>query len=215
MDPTFSGHRVYTRDGSCFQLTLPATPGEEKAFQLNTPSCDNTSAISVRRWYKHFSNVAARFKVYVHPYYCFRPDSGSTRGFSCGKDTDTVSHDLPIRYDINIPQWGNLIYSAISNPKVFPKGSSLRSTVIDHYGDGYAALYAIISSTHPAVISQPSLLVTYPPKQGPRDPIGRYFHAYKDYLEMKAYVDNIAQNLNYKGELDRFIAGTVYHADFT
>ena len=26
MDPTFSGYRVYTRDGSCFQLTLPASP---------------------------------------------------------------------------------------------------------------------------------------------------------------------------------------------
>jgi len=47
-----------------------------------------------------------------------------------------------------------------------------------------------------------------PPEQGKSDTIGKYYGIYKDYLEMKAYVDDVSRNLNNKGEMDRFIAGT-------
>ena len=123
--------------------------------------------------------------------------------------------DLPERYDVPLQVWDSRIYTAISQTKCFPKNSHSRSTILDNYGEGYAALYAIISSGHPEVVAQPSLLVTYPPKQGASEPIGQYFHAYLDHLEMKAYIDNISHTLNHKGELDRFIAGTIHHVAFT
>ena len=124
-------------------------------------------------------------------------------------------YDLLERYDVPLEVWDSRIYSAISQAKCFPKSSHSRSTVLDNYGQGYAALYAIISSEHPEVVAQPSLLVTYPPRQQPTEPIGQYFHAYLDHLEMKAYIDNISHTLNHKGELDRFIAGTTHHVEFT
>jgi len=215
LDPAGIGFRLFTRDGTCFQLTDPSTATEDKAFITNCPACEGSSPMSIRKWYKRFETYAAGYKVYVHPYYCFRPDSGSTRGFSCGPCTNEMKFDLPERYDVPLEVWDSRIYSAISQAKCFPKSSHSRSTILDNYGQGYAALYAIISSSHPEVIAQPSLLVTYPPKQAALEPIGQYFHAYLDYLEMKAYIDNISHTLNHKGELDRFIAGTVHHADFT
>ena len=112
----------------------------------------------------------------------------------------------PEQYDVPLEVWDSRMYGAISQAKCFLKSSHSRSTILDNYGQGYAALYAIISSGHPEVVSQPSLLVTYPPKQGTSDPIGQYFHAYLDYLEMKAYIDNISHTLNHKGKLDRLFA---------
>ena len=77
----------------------------------------------------------------AHPYYCFRPDSGSSKGFSVGLDTDSISYDLPDKHHMHVPIWNSLIYTAISKDSVLPKNSTAKYTIIDHYGEGYDALY--------------------------------------------------------------------------
>jgi len=210
LDPGGIGHRLITRDGTCFALTEHSTPASEKAFLSTMPPCKGTSARDIRSWYHRFTAHAAQHRVYVHPYYCFRPHSGSSNGFNIGIDTDTTTYDLPDKHHINIPMWNSQIYTAISKDSIFPKDSAAKDTVLDHYGEGYAALYNIISSSHPEVVARPALLVTSPPTQQPTDSIGKYHGIYCDYLQLKAYIDDIARNLNHAGELDRFIAGTLY-----
>jgi len=210
LDPGGIGHRLITRDGTCFALTEHSTPASEKAFLSTMPPCKGTTARDIRSWYHRFTAHAAQHRVYVHPYYCFRPHSGSSSGFSIGIDTDTVTYDLPDKHHINIPMWNSQIYTAISKDSIFPKDSPAKDTVLDHYGEGYAALYNIISSSHPEVVARPALLVTSPPTQQMTHSIGKYHGIYCDYLKQKAYIDDIARNLNHAGELDRFIAGTLY-----
>ena len=140
LDPGGIGHRLITRDGTCFALTEHSTPASEKAFLSTMPPCKGTSARDIRSWYHRFTAHAAQHRVYVHPYYCFRPYSGSSNGFNIGTDTDTVTYDLPDKHHINIPMWNSQIYTAISKDSIFPKDSAAKDTVLDHYGEGYAAV---------------------------------------------------------------------------
>ena len=55
-------------------------------------------------------------------------------------------------------------------------------------------------------------MVRNPPNQSTTETIAQYYLHYLDYLELRAYVEEIRSDLNKSSELDKFIAGTS-HSD--
>jgi len=49
LDPAGIGHRIFTRDSTCFQLIDPCTPATGKAFIHRTPACKGTTPMDIRK----------------------------------------------------------------------------------------------------------------------------------------------------------------------
>ena len=47
------------------------------------------------------------------------------------------------------------------------------------------------------------------------DPLSKYFHRYKDYLELKAYLNNYSATLNDPDELDTFMVGSNHYFELS
>ena len=217
LDPPATGERLITRDGSYFHLRDQGG-AQEKLFIQNTPICTGNSPAEIRAWYMAFTVHAASKGYYIHPYFCFRTDSmNSNFGFSAGIDDDYINHDLPVKYGPNLETWSQKVYQAISNDRIFPKGTCdrQRDIINNHYGGrGYEALLAIIRDDLPIYQSNPTKYIRDIPRQNPRETLDRYYFRYVDYLQLRAHLKDITLDLNHKGELDDFIQGTIYSDEF-
>jgi hypothetical protein len=214
LDPPGIGPRLITRDGTYFCLNKQENTKEaarDKLFLSNMPSCKDSSPSAVRTWYRELTIYAASHGIYVHPYYCFRKNANHLRGFTAGEDTDTTAYDLPLRYIPILDEWGAKIYTALNGDKVFHKDKcdELKAIVATHDGGkGYEALYSVIGTDHPNNTRHSTDVIARPPTQRATESLNRYFFRYKDYLRLRAYLSNIATNLNDDSELDTFILGT-------
>ena len=217
LDPPVTGDRLITRDGTYFHLRDQGG-AQEKLFIQNTPTCHGPTPPDIRAWYAAFTVHAASKGYYIHPYFCFRKESmNSTYGFSAGADDDHTHYDLPIKYSPYLETWSQKIYQAISADRIFPKGTCdhQRDIIMNHYGGrGYEALLAIIREDLPLYQPNPTKYIRDPPSQRPRETLDQYFYRYMDYLQLRALLKNITDDLNHKGELDDFIQGTIYADQF-
>ena len=57
----------------------------------------------------------------------------------------------------------------------------------------------------------PSGMIRNRPKQRPSETIAAYHHRYKDYLYLRAFIENIGTNLGAKRELDNFLLGATHY----
>ena len=108
-----------------------------------------------------------------------------------------------------LSEWGNNIYTALSNDKIPPKDYDTQEFIIwTHYTSGCEYLYSLIRANHPNILTHPIYLVDTPPtklKEG--DPLYKYFHIYKYYLELRAHQKKYYATLCDPNELDTFILG--------
>ena len=115
-----------------------------------------------------------------------------------------------------ISEWGNKIYTAISNEKIFSKDCDTQNFIIrNHYPSGYEAIYSLISANNPNTLTHPvDIIAAHPTKLKVRDPLSKYFHRYKDYLELRAYLNNDSSNINDPDEFDTFMIGADHCFNF-
>ena len=80
--------------------------------------------------------------------------------------------------------WGNKIYTTLSNKKIFPKYCDTQNFIIQiHYPSGYESIYSLISANCTIKLTLPIDIIDVPSTQFKAgDPISKYFHRYKDYL---------------------------------
>ena len=110
-----------------------------------------------------------------------------------------TKHELPSKYPTMLSEWGNKIYSTLSNNKIFPKDCDTQKIIIgNRYPSIYESLFSVIISNHPNNFTRHVYIISAPPTQlKAGDPISKYFHIYKYYLEMRSYLNNHSTNLNY------------------
>ena len=118
-----------------------------------------------------------------------------------------VQYDLPGLFQPRIPPWSSQIYVALSKGSVFKKGTLQHTTLLQNAGDGYAALYQILSPNHPTLSNFSSLLVRTPPSQTTTETVAQYYLRYIDFLELCAFLEEIRSTLNSSSELAKFIHG--------
>ena len=102
---------------------------------------------------------------------------------------DAVIHDLHGTFLPRIPVWSSQIYVALTNGKAFKQGTLQHATLLQNAGNGYAALFQIISPHHPTLSNKASLLVRTPPSQTLAETIAQYYLRYLDYLELRAFLE--------------------------
>ena len=129
----------------------------------------------------------------------------------------TTKHDLPEKYSIMFSEWGNKIYTTLSNDKIFPKDCDTQNFVIrNHYPYLYEDQYSLIRSNHPNNLNYTIDIIDVPPKQLKVGYlISNYFYRYKYYLELIAYINNDSATLGDPYEFDAFMLGANHCFDFS
>ena len=118
-----------------------------------------------------------------------------------------VIHDLHGVFLARLAGWSSQISVALCNGKVFKYGTLQHTTLMQNSGNGYNALFQIISPYHPTLSNRASLLVRNPPSQTNLETLAMYYLRYLDYLGVRAFLEESRSNLNNSGELDKFIEG--------
>ena len=60
--------------------------------------CHGSSPTSIRMRYQSVTIQSTTYEMYVHPYYCFRPEANDYKIFIAGNDTNTTKHDLTKKF---------------------------------------------------------------------------------------------------------------------
>eukprot|EP00536_Pseudo-nitzschia_multiseries_P005768 jgi/Psemu1/13452/gm1.13452_g len=205
--------RLITRSGDCFDLTRAYDKSKEaardKLFLSGFPQLQDATDPQVRKWYREITAHSQQHHIYVHPYYLFRREADHLRGFTIG---DNFPHDLPLRYELAINEWGNLIYTALRSDKIIPDSCASMKATIQSFegGQGYEALYTVISQTHPNSKrpSNASRMVRNPPNQNASESLEEYYFRYKDYLRLRVFLQNQPGTIGSTEEVSNLIAGT-------
>ena len=148
------------------------------------PSFHWSSNTAIRMCYQYITIQSATHGIYLHPYYCFRHEENYSKGFSVGNDTTHNQHTTFLEKILMISEWGNNIYTALSNEKIPPKDCDTHKFIIwNHYPSGYEAIYSLILANHPNNLTQPIDIIAAPPTQLKAGyPISKYFHIQIYYL---------------------------------
>eukprot|EP00536_Pseudo-nitzschia_multiseries_P004898 jgi/Psemu1/11211/gm1.11211_g len=205
--------RLITRSGDCFDLTRASDKSKEaardKLFLSGFPQLKDATDPQVRKWYREITAHSQQHHIYVHPYYLFRREADHLRGFTIG---DNFPHDLPLRYELAVNEWGNLIYTALRSEKIIPDSCASMKATIQSFegGQGYEALYTVISQTHPNSKrpSNASRMVRNPPNQNASESLEEYNFRYKDYLRLRVFLQNQPGTISSTEEVSNLIAGT-------
>eukprot|EP00536_Pseudo-nitzschia_multiseries_P015494 jgi/Psemu1/42792/gm1.42792_g len=205
--------RLITRSGDCFDLTRASDKSKEaardKLFLSGFPQLKDATDPQVRKWYREITAHSQQHHIYVHPYYPFRREADHLRGFTIG---DNFPHYLPLRYELAINEWGNLIYTALRSDKIIPDSCASMKATIQSFegGQGYEALYTVISQTHPNSKrpSNASRMVRNPPNQDTGESLEEYYFRYKDYLRLRVFLQNQPCTISSTEEVSNLIAGT-------
>ena len=78
-------------------------------------------------------------------------------------------------------------------------------------GQGYAALFQIISNKHPVLGRRPHLLIRSPPIQLAAKTVAQYFQHYHNFISTRAFLEENCHSLDMPSELDKFLSGLTHH----
>ena len=92
MEPPVTGDFLFTRYGTNLQL-IKQDAEIDKQFLFTITSCNGSSTTDIIMWYQSITIYSATHGVYVHQYYCFRPEANDPKGLSAVNDTNTTKHD--------------------------------------------------------------------------------------------------------------------------
>ena len=83
MEPPVTGYLLFNRDGTYFQL-IKQDDARDKWFVSTMPYFHGPSYTAIRMWYQSVTINYTTYGSYVHPYYCFIPETNYPKGFSAG-----------------------------------------------------------------------------------------------------------------------------------
>jgi hypothetical protein len=195
--------RLILADGTLFILQ----ERDEKGVVKDPVRCHDDSKAGIRTWYVNFAQHLHDHGYFAMPLWLFRAGHGQAMGFTMGSGLDD---DLPARMAVPIEKSKQTIFRILSKSDMFPKDSRIPSIVESCYGNGYVALKQIIFTAHPAFHPQPSILVRSYPKQLPGMSLLTYFNRYKDFIQLRAYIQDIDASLDDPDEVNIFIQGAQY-----
>ena len=121
-----------------------------------------------------------------------------------------VQYDLPGIFQGRIPGWTKHLWVGMTKGKVFKPNTNEYNILHQNPGDGYAALYQILSSSHPTLSPFPSLSIRSPPVQIATETVTMYYQHYIDYIHLRCFLENNRSTLNISSELDKFISGLTH-----
>ena len=195
--------RIILADGSLF---YHVDDPDIKNLHRSPPKCTDPTFSGVRQWYQTFQQHVVDYGIYCHPMWCFRANHGGNWGFTCDGRADS---DLPITMQAPCTRMTGEIYKLLTSSDMFPKGSSYASIISNCYGDGYWALKQILLKVHPLFHEQPATLIKNYPMQKTL-PLAKYYQIFRDYLQLRAFINNIDSSLDDDSELDIFIANSAH-----
>ena len=176
----------------------------EKELLRRPFKCANSRPETIRHWYHVTHRHARDHGYYIHPLFAFRKNHGGNWGFTAGPGADD---DLPHRLQLSLDGMKTGIFRLVQDS--FEKLPEIAAIVSQCNGDGYLALKQIVCRIHPDFHPTPSILIQSYPTQRDRS-LTEYYYAFKDFIELRAYIRSIASNLDDPGELDIFINGCRY-----
>jgi len=144
---------------------------------------------------------------YVHPFWYFCKDHRGNIRFTT---ENSIGDDLPLCMEIPLHGMSQPLYRMLTQDNMFPHGSKYPVIIQQSYGDGYKVLRSIIFVAHPIFHLQPATLVTMYPKQLECS-IPTYMSLFMDYLQLHAYIHNVAVSLDSDNKMDVFINNTKYN----
>ena len=98
----------------------------------------------------------------------------------------------------------------MTKTSVFKKDSPQRNILNQNPGDGYAALFQILTPSHPTLSRFPYLLICAPPTQIATETVAMYFQHYIDFIGLRGFLEENQSTLNMPSELDKFISGLTH-----
>ena len=176
----------------------------EKGLLRRPFKCANSRPETIRHWYHVTQRHARDHGYYVHPLFAFRKNRGGNWGFTAGPGADD---DLPQRLQLALDGMKTGIFRLVQDS--FEKLPEIAAIISQCNGDGYLALKQIVRRIHPDFHPTPSILIQSYPTQRDRS-LTEYYYAFKDFIELRAYIRSIGTNLDDPGELDIFINGCRY-----
>ena len=100
-----------------------------------------------------------------------------------------VQHNLHGNFQHQIPNCNSQIWIAMSKPGVFKKDSPQHQILYQNSGQGYIALFRIISHHHPVTDKHPHLLICSTPVQLTFETNTQYFQHYNIYINLPAFLE--------------------------
>jgi hypothetical protein len=197
--------QIFLSDGTLF---IHQTP-DEKRFCANPPICLDTSPSGLRQWYHLFMRTAMDYGFYIHPFLCFRQNYGFF-WFNVGP---AYNDDLPQRLELTLLKNDPIIYQVITQDKIWRGDTSILNLFQQSYGHGYRALKLLINKIHPNFQLQPAIMISQYPSQSSSQSWLEYKHSFMDFLQLRAYIQNISTSLHHPHEIDIFIHNA-QHNDF-
>ena len=130
------------------------------------PSLHGSYPTAIIMWYRYITIHSATNGMYVNTYYCFIPKENDPKGFSPRNDTNTTKYDLTEKNFTMLYEWGNTIYTTLSNDRISPKDCDTQRFIIqNHYLSRYKARHSLISANQPNRFTHPIYLIDVNPTQ--------------------------------------------------
>ena len=94
--------------------------------------------------------------------------------------------------------------------KVFKTNTDEYNILHQNPGDGYAAIFQILSASHPTLSRFPFLSIRYTPVQIATETVAMYYQHYVDFISLQCFLEDNRSTLNLSSELDKFISGLTH-----
>jgi len=203
-DPaTLPNRIIILATGHPFVIETP----NEKGLLRRPIKCTSSRPEALRHWYQMIHRHARDHGYYIHPLYAFRKNHGGNWGFTAGPSDDD---DLPQRLSIPLDGMKQAIFRLVQD--CFTSDPKISAITSQCNGDGYLALKQIVRRIHPNFHPTPAILIKQYPIQRTLTLV-EYYYAFKDYLQLRAFIRNIDVSLDDPDELDVFISGCK-HSEF-
>jgi hypothetical protein len=199
-DPTVIGQSIILLNGSVLAADL-----DFKKFVKEPPTCLATTPPVIRRWYREFANHALSCGYYVIPYEMLRKGYGKDNGFEFGVD-------LPASRTPDYFAWQNDIGRLLRKTGTFPSGSNHAKRAASTT-NGYHALLALVTDSHPAFVDHPIRLVMNWPKQQASQSIFDFYTEFVDSIRLRAIFLNGSDNFASSHMVDCFL-NNCHHASY-
>ena len=123
---------------------------------------------------------------------------------------DPVQQDLHGIFQQQFPNWNSQIWITMSKSSVFKKNSPQQQILHQNPGQGYTALFQIISHQHPTLGQHPHLLICSLPMQLFDEAVTKYSQYYNNFVNTRAFLEENQNSLDTSSELDKFLSGLTH-----
>ena len=191
-DTSVIGNHIILLNGSVLSDTI-----DFKKFTKEPPTCLSTTPPVIRRWYREFVNHALSCGYYIRPYEMLFKGYDQDNGFEFGID-------LPTSRRPDYFAWQNDIGCLLRKSGTFPAGSTHAKRAASTT-NGYHALLALVTDTHPAFVDHPIRLVMNWPTQQSSQSIFDFYTEFVDNIRLRAIFLNGSDDFASSHMVDCFL----------